>query len=70
MCQLKNKIGVNTKDRVNIVEHIFGDNRILKSKGRKKEATDGFQMMTNGNIVKGIAPQTNSFFRLHVYFFL
>ena len=28
----KNEIGVSTKDRVNIIERIFGDNGILKSK--------------------------------------
>jgi hypothetical protein len=44
MCQLKNKIGVNTKDRVNIVEHIFGDNRILKSK-------DEYQFEERCNII-------------------
>jgi hypothetical protein len=32
---LKNKIGVNTKDRVDIVERIFGDNRILKFVSRR-----------------------------------
>ena len=41
---LKNKIGVNTKDRVNIVERIFGDNRILKSK-------DAYQFEERCNII-------------------
>jgi hypothetical protein len=41
---LKNKIGVNTKDRVNIVERIFGDNRIQKSK-------DEYQFEERCNII-------------------
>jgi hypothetical protein len=41
---LKNKIGVNTKDRVNIVERIFGDNGILKSK-------DEYQFEERCNII-------------------
>ena len=41
---LKNKIGVNTKERVNIVERIFGDNRILKSK-------DEYQFEERCNII-------------------
>ena len=41
---LKNKIGVNTKDRVNIFECIFGDNGILKSK-------DEYQFEEKCNII-------------------